>query len=197
MRSIVAALCVQLAVTVPAGAAVFNGEQLQIAGGTHPAKSFSFAPSDTFAVGSAGPEVSAVYSASIFFDFDFSDTGLLTVGFHNPHPGLSFSAGFTPFTFTDVNGSIPKFTQFALLSSSFGFMQGDLSFSDDELSFDFGGRVLGNGQVLTAQIGVEPQVGVVPVPATLPLLVSALGLISICRRRRAGARAATPSGCHA
>lgn len=134
----------------------------------------------TFNVG-PGVETTADYLTDTF-TFDFTETGLLTVGYDGPYR-TAFSSGFGQFVFTDIGDTIADFSAFTLLSSSTAsFTQSKLNFTADTLRVNFTGFYMETGTLFTAQI--ETAVSAVPLPATLPALLLGIGGLATLRRRQ-------------
>lgn len=118
----------------------------------------------------------------IFFDVDISDTSI-TVSF-NPS-----SSGFTPASFnglfiTDLSNSFPALTVASVVASGFTFLATDVIFEANGFGLNFSNDIFQGGESVT--VNFLSDIAPIPLPATLPLFLAAMGgLVAFGRRRRA------------
>lgn len=141
-----------------------------------------------------GGPVDAVVGAGVEFSdgqfgaffgpsFDFSgDTITIT------HQQTGHQSGtFNGYIFNDLLDAVGDFTGLSVISDSTGFFSGDLSrlsFDAENLFVNFESLSFANQVDPTIVLKVSTDMNVVPVPATLPLLVGGLGLLGVASRRR-------------
>lgn len=118
--------------------------------------------------------------------FDFGGSTITITHSENGHLGGTFNG----YTFTDLNDSLADFGSFSVLSDSTGFFSGDPSrifFDADTLFINFQDLSFATAdEQIVLEVGFDT--AVVPLPATLVLLIGALGTLGAvgARGRRKG-----------
>lgn len=150
----------------------------------------------TIGGGTTGGPVDAVVGPGVEFvdgdfgsffgpSFDFAGD-LLTI----THAQTSHSSGtFNGYIFNDLNNALNDFNAFSIVSDSTGFFSSDPSrifFDADNLfvnfeSLSFAGT---NNPTIQLRIGNAGDTSVIPLPATLPLLLAGFGVLVGARKLR-------------
>ena len=122
-----------------------------------------------------------------FLDFDI-DLGANSIGFLANEP-LSAGGGLFGFSFEDAGDMIDMIAGVTIASNEGfdGFGPGNISFDADEIVVDFTGVAYEADSTLLLDVSFRDPTAVIPLPASLPLVlggVAALGIVG--RRRRTG-----------
>lgn len=160
-------------------AATLTGGQLTA---NDPSGAFIFDP-NPFSVGQV---TTARVTDAFAWEFSLSEDGLFTAT--NVGLTINIPQGQPAFTFTDTTGSLPDFIGFTLISVTgvSDFTQDNLGFTADSLSF-----LLSRPSSIETRweegAQVTARVEVIPLPATLPLVLAALGGLGLLAQwRRVG-----------